>query len=492
MSGTIFDHSRPGREGLSLPELDVPRTDPAEALGGELLRKDGMGLPEVTESQLMRHYVNISIKNYNIDRGLYPLGSCTMKYNPKLHENLARLPGLSELHPLLPDGQVQGTLQIMYELSDLLCRITGFDACSLQPAAGAQGELTGLLLIRSCLESRGEDHRNQVLMPDSAHGTNPASCSLAGFEVVSVESDQHGMVDVDDLRSKLGDRTAGLMLTNPNTLGIFESKVEEINGLVHDAGGLVYMDGANMNALLGIALPGAMGFDVCHLNLHKTFSTPHGGGGPGSGPVVCNSLLEPFLPQPRVVKNEDGSYGLSRGGSQPVGRLLAFHGNVGVMYKAYAYVLSLGTRGLEEVSRNAILNANYLKARLTEAFDLPFDSGPCMHEFVVSGSRQKKEHGVRTLDMAKRLLDYGYHAPTVYFPLIVSEAMMVEPTETESLESLDGFADALLSIAREAEEKPHLVTDAPVNTPVLRLDEVRAIKELCVTEPPSEAGKAND
>jgi glycine dehydrogenase subunit 2 len=492
MSGTIFDASRPGREGLSLPELDVPRTDPRKALGPGLLREGRIGLPEVTESQLMRHYVNVSIKNYNIERGLYPLGSCTMKYNPKLHENLARLPGLTELHPLLPDRDVQGTLQLMYELSDLLCRITGFDACSLQPAAGAQGELTGLLLIRSYLESRGEDQRNQVLMPDSAHGTNPASCSLAGFEVVGVKSDRRGMVDVEDLRDKVGDRTAGLMLTNPNTLGIFESRVEEITGLVHQAGGLNYMDGANMNALLGIGLPGAMGFDVCHLNLHKTFSTPHGGGGPGSGPVVCNSLLEPFLPEPRVVRDDDGTYGLSSGGSQSVGRLLAFHGNVLVMYKAYAYIMSLGAEGLQEVSKNAILNANYLKARLTGAFELPFDSGPCMHEFVLSGSKQKREHEVRTLDMAKRLLDYGYHAPTVYFPLIVSEAMMVEPTETESLESLEGFADALLSIAREAEEKPHLVTDAPVNTPVLRLDEVKAAKELIVTEPRSEAGKTND
>lgn len=483
---TIFRMSGRGRMGVSLPELDVP----AEAsLPNELSREgDGrIGLPEVSEGQVMRHYINLSTMNHHVDKGTYPLGSCTMKYNPKLHEDLARIEGLSSVHPLCPDGLAQGSLELMARLGELLCEITGFEEVSLQPAAGAQGEFCGILLIKSCLESRGEGHRNEVLMPDSAHGTNPATSTLADCVVVGVDSSDEGLVDPEDLRRKVGPRTAAFMLTNPNTLGLFESHIEELTSAVHEAGGLNYMDGANMNALLGIAKPGEMGFDVCHLNLHKTFSTPHGGGGPGSGPVVCTEELGRFLPDPVVLSDGEGGFVLGRR-QDSFGRLQAFHGNAGVLYRAFAYILSLGPEGLREVSECALINANYLRARLAGHFDNPFDRGPCMHEFVLSGDRQAKL-GVKTLDIAKRLLDYGVHAPTVYFPLIVHEALMIEPTETESLQDLDAFAEAMISIAGEAEEKPHLVTDAPVNTPVLRLDEVAAVKELCVVEPMEEGDR---
>jgi len=476
---TVFELSSPGRMGVSLPELDVPATAEIPA---SLSREKGetIGLPEATEGQVIRHYVNLSTMNHHVDKGMYPLGSCTMKYNPKLHENLARISGLSGIHPLVPSELAAGSLELMYRLGESLCEITGFKGVSLQPAAGAQGEFCGIMLIKSYLESIGETHRNEVLMPDSAHGTNPATSTLADCVVVGVESNEYGLVDPEDLRRKVGPNTAVFMLTNPNTLGLFESRIEELTSIVHEAGGLNYMDGANMNALLGIAKPGEMGFDVCHLNLHKTFSTPHGGGGPGSGPVACTEELARFLPDPAVIL-DDGNYRLRRK-QDSFGRLLAFHGNIGVLYKAYAYIRTLGADGLREVSENALISANYLKAKLRDYFDNPFDNGPCMHEFVLSGDRQAKL-GVKTLDMAKRLLDYGYHAPTVYFPLIVHEAMMIEPTETESLEDLDAFVEAMISIAGEAAEKPYLVTDAPVNTPVLRLDEVKAVKDLCIVEP---------
>ncbi len=477
MEKTIFHYSSPGRIGASLPVLDVPET----AVPVQYKRKDPMGLPEVTEGQAMRHFVRLSTMNFNIEKGLYPLGSCTMKYNPRLHEFLARIEGLAAVHPLSSDSSVQGTLEIMYKLGESLCEITGFEATTLQPAAGAQGEFAGLMLIKKWQEERGEGHRNEVLMPDSAHGTNPATSTLAGLKVISVNSDQHGRVDVEDLRSKAGENTCAFMLTNPNTLGIFESNIEEITKIVHDAGGLNYMDGANMNALLGIARPGDMGFDVCHLNLHKTFSTPHGGGGPGSGVVCCSELLRPFLPASTVEKTEDG-YKLRDRMGKSIGRLLAFHGNVGVLYKAYAYIRTLGPKGLREVSEVALINANYMKARIKPYYPVPNDDGPCMHEFVASGSVMA-DKGVKTLDIAKRLLDYGFHAPTIYFPLIVKEALMIEPTETESLESIDKFIDAMIAIAEEIDLKPHLVTDAPVNTPVLRLDEVKAVKDLCLVEP---------
>ena len=480
---TVFELSSPGRMGVSLPELDVPETF---AIPAALSRENGgrTGLPEATEGQILRHYINLSTMNHHVDKGMYPLGSCTMKYNPKLHEDLARIKGLSGIHPLVPDKLAAGSLELMYRLGEFLCEITGFKGVSLQPAAGAQGELCGIMLIKCYHESRGEPHRNEILMPDSAHGTNPATATLADCVVVGVESNEFGLVDPEDLRRKAGPNTAAFMLTNPNTLGLFESHIEELTSIVHEAGGLNYMDGANMNALLGIARPGDMGFDVCHLNLHKTFATPHGGGGPGSGPVACTQELARFLPDPVVILDEEGNYSLTKK-QDSFGRLLAFQGNIGVLYKAYAYIRTLGAEGLREVSENALINANYLKAKLGEYFDNPFDNGPCMHEFVLSGDRQA-EQGVRTLDIAKRLLDYGFHAPTVYFPQIVHEAMMIEPTETESLEDLDVFAEAMISIAGEAAQKPYLVTDAPVNTPVLRLDEVKAVKDLCIVEPVKE------
>jgi len=477
---TIYENSHPGRRGVTLPDLDVPRS--SIPFAPEQMRDGEIGLPELSEGQVLRHFVRLSRKNYNLEEGIYPLGSCTMKYNPRLNENMARIPELAGLHPLVADGDAQGSLEIMYRLGEFLCEITGFEGVTVQPAAGAQGEYTGLMMISSFHRSRGESNRNEVLMPDSAHGTNPATSILAGMKIVGVLSNENGEVDVEDLRAKAGPNTAAFMLTNPNTLGIFESSITELTRNVHDAGGLNYMDGANMNALLGISRPGDMGFDVCHLNLHKTFSTPHGGGGPGSGPVVCREDLIPFLPSPVVSRDADGCYSLNENVPGSFGRLLAFHGHVGVFYKAYAYIRLLGARGLRNVSENALINANYLMAMLKDTFDVPFDNGPCMHEFVASGAAMA-EKGVKTLDIAKRLLDYGFHAPTVYFPLIVKEALMIEPTETESMEELDRFAAAMMSIAREAEEKPHLVTDAPVNTPVLRLDEVLAVKELCVVEP---------
>lgn len=477
MEKTIFQYSSPGRIGVALPLLDVPET----AIPGQFGRTGSIGLPEVTEGQAIRHFVRLSTMNFNIEQGFYPLGSCTMKYNPRLHEFLARIDGLAAVHPLSDDSTVQGTLEIMYKLGESLCEITGFKATTLQPAAGAQGEFAGLMLIKKWQDERGQGHRNEVLMPDSAHGTNPATSTLAGLKVISVKSDEHGRVDVEDLRSKAGENTCAFMLTNPNTLGIFESSIEEITKIIHDAGGLNYMDGANMNALLGIVRPGDMGFDVCHLNLHKTFSTPHGGGGPGSGAVCCTEQLRQFLPASTVEKTEEG-YKLRDRMGKSIGRLLAFHGNVGVLYRAYAYIRTLGPKGLREVSEVALINANYMKARLKPYYEVPNDDGPCMHEFVASGAEMAKK-GVKTLDIAKRLLDYGFHAPTIYFPQIVKEALMIEPTETESLESIDAFIDAMIAIAKEADEKPHLVTDAPVNTPVLRLDEVKAVKDLCLVEP---------
>ena len=477
MEKTIFSHSCPGRTGVALPKLDVPET----AIPDHFSRSGRIGLPEVTENQVLRHFVRLSTKNYCIESGMYPLGSCTMKYNPRLHEYLARIDRLASVHPLSPDSTVQGSLELMHNLGESLCEITGFESVTLQPAAGAQGEFTGIMLIKKWQEDRNQGHRNEVLMPDSAHGTNPATSTLAGLKVVSVKSDEHGRVDVEDLRSKAGENTCAFMLTNPNTLGIFESSIQEITKIVHDAGGLNYMDGANMNAMMGIARPGDMDFDVCHLNLHKTFSTPHGGGGPGAGPVCCREFLKPFLPASSVEKN-GREYSLTGKTGKSLGRLLAFHGNTGVLYRAYAYIRTLGGDGLKEASQVALINANYLKARLKPYYDVPNDDGPCMHEFVASGAAMAKK-GVKTLDIAKRLLDYGFHAPTIYFPQIVKEALMIEPTETESLETLDEFVDAMIAIAREVEEKPHLVTDAPVNTPVLRLDEVKAVKDLELVEP---------
>ena len=427
------------------------------------------------ESEVVRHFVRLSNLNHHVDKNMYPLGSCTMKYNPKINDYTCDLPGFSALHPLQPAETTQGALQLMYELAEMLREIAGMAAVTLQPAAGAHGELTGILLIKKYHEAQGSK-RHKLLVVDSAHGTNPASAALAGYEIISVKGNADGRTDLDDLRSKLDGDVAALMLTNPNTIGLFEKDIQQIAKMVHDNGSLLYMDGANMNALLGITRPGDMGFDVMHYNLHKTFSAPHGGGGPGSGPVGVSAKLVPYLPVP-IIEKEGTTYKLSYDRPESIGRMMNFYGNFAVMVRAYTYIRMLGPDGLRRVSENAIINANYLLSLLLESYDLPFPK-PVMHEFCLSGDRQKKTHGVRTLDIAKRLLDYGFHAPTIYFPLIVSEALMIEPTETESKETLDVFAEALLSIAREAATTPEVVLAAPVTTPVKRLDEAMASRQL--------------
>ena len=463
-----FDLSRPGRVACSLPPCDVPET---ELPPPEHRRRD-LNLPELSQVDLVRYFVALSRLNYSVDTGFYPLGSCTMKYNPKVHDALAALPGFAGIHPLQPAETVQGALALMYDLQRCLTEITGLDAASLAPAAGAQGELTGMLVVRRYLADRGEQGRTRVLVPDSAHGTNPATATMAGFQVVTVASDGEGNTDMEALASALDDGVAALMLTLPNTLGLFEPNVGRIAEMLHRKGALLYGDGANLNALLGRARCGDMGLDVVHLNMHKTFGTPHGGGGPGSGPVVVKGHLAPYLPTPVVEKSEHGFVLATP--ERSIGRMGLFHGHFGVLLRAYAYIRTLGAEGLREVSENAVLNANYVLARLREAYRLPYDRH-CMHEVVLSGSRQKAK-GVRTWDIAKRLIDYGFHPPTVYFPLIVDEALMIEPTETESKEALDAFCDALLAIAREVEEQPQVVKDAPHTAPVGRLDEATAAR----------------
>ncbi|UFJ43284.1 aminomethyl-transferring glycine dehydrogenase subunit GcvPB [Brevibacillus humidisoli] len=466
--------SRPGRVGYSLPELDVPEVDVTTLLPQHLLRETPAALPEVSELQLMRHYTELSNRNHGVDSGFYPLGSCTMKYNPKINEDIARLPGFASIHPYQPDETVQGALEMLYNLQQDLAEITGMDAVSLQPAAGAAGEFTGLMMIRAYHESRGEK-RTKVIVPNSAHGTNPASANVAGMETVTIPSDERGLVDIEALRAAVGPDTAGLMLTNPNTLGLFEEDIVEMARIVHEVGGLLYYDGANANAILGIARPGDMGFDVVHLNLHKTFTGPHGGGGPGAGPVGVKASLLPFLPAPIVAKDETGRFRLDYDRPQSIGRVKAYYGNFGILLRAYSYISTMGAEGLLQVSQNAVLNANYLMRRLAEAYELPYDC-VCKHEFVLSGVRQKKQ-GVRTLDIAKRLLDFGYHPPTIYFPLIVDECLMIEPTETETKETLDEFAEVMLQIARECEQSPEIVQEAPHTTVVKRLDEATAARK---------------
>jgi glycine dehydrogenase subunit 2 len=441
----------------------------------DLAKQEGPDLPEVSEVDVVRHFTRLSRRNFGVDIGFYPLGSCTMKYNPKVNEDIASLPGFTSIHPLQPADDAQGVLRLMYELERYLCEIGGMDAATLQPAAGAHGEMTGLMLIRAYHSANGDTKRRKILVPDSSHGTNPASAALTGFQVVEVKSNERGGVDLDDLRELADETVAGLMLTNPNTLGLFDENIEEIVRIVHDAGGLAYYDGANMNAILGICRPGDMGFDVMHFNLHKTFSTPHGGGGPGSGPVAVKEHLARFLPKPKVAVDKDGRFYLDHDCPDSIGKVRSFYGNVGVCIKAYCYIRQLGAEGLLEVSQNAVLNANYLLARLKAAYDLPYDR-TCMHEFVLSAERQRKV-GVKAGDIAKRLLDYGVHPPTVYFPLIVHEALMIEPTETESIESLDAFADAMLAIASECETDKERVVGAPHETVVGRLDEVRAARK---------------
>lgn len=470
----IFEESKKERVAFSLPEIDVPEKTLNSLIDNEYIRKNDPEFPEVSELQLVRHYMALSKRNFGVDNGFYPLGSCTMKYNPKVNEVIARLDGFTKVHPYQDESTVQGALELLYRLQVNLEAITGMDAMTLQPAAGAHGEWTGLMIIRAFHEANHDIKRTKVIIPDTAHGTNPASASVAGFEAVTVKSDANGLVDLEDLERVADDHTAALMLTNPNTLGLFETHIQDIARIVHAAGGKVYYDGANMNAIMGVTRPGDMGYDVVHLNLHKTFTGPHGGGGPGSGPVGVKKELAPFLPKPVIIKKEDGTYGFDYDRPDSIGRVKAFYGNFGINVRAYAYIRTMGAEGLSQVSKDAVLNANYLLKRLSGNFDTPFKQF-CKHEFVLSGSRQKKL-GVRTLDMAKRLLDFGYYPPTIYFPLIVDEAMMIEPTETESKETLDAFADRLIEISHEAEENPEIVQEAPHQTVISRLDETRAAR----------------
>jgi glycine dehydrogenase subunit 2 len=480
----IFELSKPGRRAYRLPDLDVPAEQLSSLVDPRLLRQEEPRLPEVSEVDVIRHYTSLSRRNYGVDLGFYPLGSCTMKYNPKINEQVAAFEGFQHLHPLQPESGAQGILALMYELLRDLSEVTGMSWGTLQPFAGAHGEFTGMKLFKACFQKRGESGRTKVLVPDSAHGTNPASAHLAGFEVVEVHSDSRGLVSLESLKEHLDESLAGIMMTNPNTLGLFEEDILEISKAIHDVGGLLYYDGANLNAIVGKIRPGDMGFDVVHLNLHKTFSTPHGGGGPGAGPVLVSETLLPFLPVPDVVKEGEG-YRLENNRPDSIGRLSGFYGNVAVMVRAYAYLLTMGRDGLARVGELAVLNANYLKERLKASYDLPYDR-LCKHEFVLSARGLKEKFGVTALDVAKRLLDFGIHPPTVYFPLIVQEALMIEPTETESLEVLDRFVEAMETIAQEAAEIPETLKQAPSRTPVRRIDEVLAARRPIVRWHPEE------
>jgi glycine dehydrogenase subunit 2 len=467
----IFEKSRPGRRAYSLPSYELEQA----SVPAELARARPPRLPELAEPDLVRHFSELASRNFGIDSGFYPLGSCTMKYNPRLNERLAALEGFRDLHPHQLPEDAQGALELCFRLQQALAEISGLDAVSLQPAAGSQGELTGLMLIRAYLAERGElERRRKIVVPDTAHGTNPASVTMAGFELQPVKTDARGNLDLGQLREIVGAETAGLMLTNPSTLGLFEEGIVEVAEIFHGAGALLYYDGANLNAVCGISRPGDMGFDIVHFNLHKTFSTPHGGGGPGAGPVAVRAALEPYLPLPLVVRRQDGSFALDHDRLRSIGKVRGFLGPFGVLVKAYAFIRVYGT-ALEEMSEAAVLNANYLLSRLKDAYELPYDR-PCMHEFVLSARRLKRDHGISALDVAKRLMDFGIHPPTVYFPLVVPEALMIEPTETESLETLDAFCEAMLRIAREAEERPELLKEAPRSQPVRRLDEAQAVK----------------
>lgn len=471
---TIFEKGTPGRGNRYVPDCDLTGEDLNEFFGEGLLRKESPSLPEVSEHEAIRHYTGLSRRNHGVDSGFYPLGSCTMKYNPKVNEDIAGMKGFSEVHPYQQSDTVQGCLQIIYELDRMLSEITGMDRFTMQPAAGAHGELTGLFIMRAYHRKRGDGKRNKIIVPDTAHGTNPASASAAGFEVMEVKSDRRGNIDSSSLREVMDETVAGLMMTNPNTLGLFEENIEEVSNITHDAGALLYYDGANANAIMGFCRPGDMGFDIVHLNLHKTFSTPHGGGGPGSGPVGVKRNLERFLPIP-IVEKDNGCYLFEYDRPDSIGRVRAFYGNFLVALKAYAYISAMGPEGLKNVSQTAVLNANYLANRLKDTYRLPFDR-TCMHEFVLSADRQK-ENGVSAMDIAKRLMDFGFHPPTVYFPLIVKEAMMIEPTETETPETLKSFAGVLESIAYEAKQEPDIVRSAPHYTPVSRPDEALAARK---------------
>ena len=475
---TIFEKSVKGRKAYSLPEFDIP--DVEIDIPEHLKRKEKANLPEVYEVEVVRHYTELEKKNFSVDVGFYPLGSCTMKYNPKINEDMSAL--FRWLHPYQPEETIQGALELMYDLKEKLLEITGTDDMTLIPSAGAHGELTGMLIIRTYHLDRGDTKRDKVIVPDSAHGTNPASAAMAGFKVIELKSSDEGLVDLEELEKHLDDTVAAIMLTNPNTLGYFERDIEKIAKMAHDVGALLYYDGANLNAIMGKARPGDMGFDVVHLNLHKTFSTPHGMGGPGSGPIGVKEHLKDFLPVP-VVRKDGDKYYLDYDLPKSIGMVRAFYGNFGVLVKAYTYILTMGKDGLTKASELAVLNANYLKALLREVYSASYDEDgkrPCMHEFVLDGSKLLKETGVKTLDVAKRLLDLGFHAPTVYFPLIVPEALMIEPTETESKETLEAFAAAMKQIVKEAHENPQILKEAPKNTPVRRLDEATASRKPVV------------
>lgn len=470
----IFEISRPGRTGYNLPDLDVEDTKIDSLIPSDYLNKEELDMPELSEVDVVRHYTNLSIKNYGLDNGMYPLGSCTMKYNPKINEEIVGLNGFKNLHPYQGDGCTQGALKLMYDLAESLAEISGMDAATLQPAAGAHGELTGVLLIRAYHEARGDMNRNKMIIPDSAHGTNPATCSMGGFTPIEIKSDANGLVDLEALEAAMTEEVAGLMLTNPNTLGLFDKNIEKIAEIVHRKGGLLYYDGANMNAVMGHSRPGDMGFDVVHFNTHKTFSTPHGGGGPGAGPVGCKKELIPYLPKPVIAKNGD-KYFLDYNRPESIGKVKDFYGHFAILVRAYTYILTMGSDGLRKASTNAVLNANYLLSLLKENYNVSYDT-ICMHEFVLGGLKNA-DAGVTTLDVAKGLIDRGFHPPTVYFPLIVHEALMIEPTETESKETLDAYAAALNDIAKVAKENPEDLLNAPLTTKVCRPDETLAARK---------------
>jgi glycine dehydrogenase subunit 2 len=488
---TIFERSRPGRRAFVAPKLDVPERPVDELLPRQLRRSEPPRLPEVSEPEIVRHYNRLSKRNFDLDTGFYPLGSCTMKHNPKLHERLAALPGHAKLHPLQRPERAQGALELMWRLQHALSEIAGLPHVSLQPSAGSHGELAGVLLTRAYHEDRG-DRRTKVLTPDTAHGTNPATVTMAGYEVVKVGTDEHGNVDLSDLRAKADEDVACLMLTNPSTLGLFETNIEEISRIVHGVGATLYYDGANLNAIMGICRPGDMGFDIVHFNLHKSFTQPHGGGGPGAGPIAVSERIEPYLPRPQVVRRDGHNgdaprYDLDFSRPKSIGRLRGFQGNYGVFVRSYAYIRSLGAPGLRDVSEVAVLNANYLLARLRDAgvlehLPVAYDR-ICMHEFVLCGAPMKRDLQIRTLDLAKRLLDYGVHPPTVYFPLLVDEALLIEPTETETKETLDRFVEIVVELLREAAEDPEVARGAPYDTPVRRLDEAGAARRPVLRQP---------
>ena len=486
--GLIFERSSPGKKGYKLAPLDVPEVDPAKVLGSAARADLGL-MPEVSEMEIIRHFTRISTWNYAIDLGMYPLGSCTMKYNARVNEVVARLGGLAEAHPYQPEKISQGALRVMKTLADCLLDITGMDAITLQPAAGAHGEMTGILLMHAYLKSKGNP-RKKILIPDSAHGTNPATAAICGYAVENLKSNSNGMVDISALEAQMNEDIAGLMLTNPNTLGIFEQEIHKIADILHKKGGLLYMDGANMNALVGKTRPGDFGVDVMHLNLHKTFSTPHGGGGPGSGPVACKKILEPFLPKPLVIEKKDGTLGLDYDRPQSVGRVRMYYGNFGMHVRALAYILANGYDGLRQTTEDAVLNANYIRKKLEGTYELPYKSAS-MHEVVFSDKIQAQK-GVKTGDIAKRLIDYGFHPYTVSFPLVVPGALMIEPTESESLEEMDLFIDAMKSIAQEAQDDPDMVKHAPHTTRISRLDETGAARKPILRWRPGKAQGAGE